>query len=283
MEILTDIQLSETESIFLKKFKNLSVNETPLPQGQGVVKISPFDDYFLFTLYDEIEGVDSPIDLSNVGTIFMVFIGKNNEIRIPNFTNVKDVDMANGQVLFRVGKDDSQKILELDNKNFYISTTMMDGDGKSDESVIYTGTFLSFQESAEVSVLNELESTQLEFAKELAKLQETINELNTNLIKRDNLIAEQNVAIEALLQSNQNLSNEIAIISESSSSEIKVLLQEAKDAQKAEDLIKLERQQSMAIDEVKISEQTKSKRKSFFAQAAKQLRSNITKANPITM
>jgi hypothetical protein len=177
MEILTDIQLSETESIFLKKFKNLSVNETPLPQGQGVVKISPFDDYFLFTLYDEIEGVDSPIDLSNVGTIFMVFIGKNNEIRIPNFTNVKDVDMANGQVLFRVGKDDSQKILELDNKNFYISTTMMDGDGKSDESVIYTGTFLSFQESAEVSVLNELESTQLEFAKELAKLQETINEL----------------------------------------------------------------------------------------------------------
>jgi hypothetical protein len=283
MEILTDIQLSETESIFLKKFKNLSVNETPLPQGQGVVKISPFDDYFLFTLYDEIEGVDSPIDLSNVGTIFMVFIGKNNEIRIPNFTNVKDVDMANGQVLFRVGKDDSQKILELDNKNFYISTTMMDGDGKSDESVIYTGTFLSFQESAEVSVLNELESTQLEFAKELAKLQETINELNTNLIKRDNLIAEQNVAIEALLQSNQNLSNEIAIISESSSSEFKVLLQEAKDAQKAEDLIKLERQQSMAIDEVKISEQTKSKRKSFFAQAAKQLRSNITKANPITM
>jgi hypothetical protein len=38
----------------------------------------------------------------------------------------------------------------------------------------------------------------------------------------------------------------------------------------------------LSIDEVKISEQTMSKKKSFFKQAAKQLRSNITKANPIT-
>lgn len=283
MEILTDIKLSETEAKFFKKFKNLSVNETPLSQGQGIIKISPFDDYILFTLYDEINGTDSPIDLSNVGTLFLVFIGKNDQIRIPNFTNVKDIDMSQGQVLFRIDKDDSQKILELDNNSFYISSMMTDNEGSSDESVIYTGKFISLQESGEQFITNQLEEAQLEFSKELAKLQETINKLNTDLVNRNNLLAEQEVVIESLRQSNQNLSNEIAIISETSSSEIKTLLQEAKDAQKQEDNLKKNRQQILSKEEVKISQETKSRRSSFFKQASKQLRNNITKVNPITI
>ena len=52
MEILTDIPLSQPEAEFYKKFKNLSVNEQPMPQGEGSIRISPFDDYFIFTLYD---------------------------------------------------------------------------------------------------------------------------------------------------------------------------------------------------------------------------------------
>jgi hypothetical protein len=283
MEILTEISLTEAQANFYKKFKNLSVNETPMSQGQGVIRISPFDDYFLFTLYDEIEGVDSPIDLINVGTIFMVFMGKNDEIRIPNFTNVKDIDMSNGQVLFRIGKDDSQKILALDNRNFYISTMMTDGEGKSDESVLYTGKFLSFQEAADASVQNQLDLTQLEYSKELAKMQEDISNLNNEVANRDNLIAEQAAVIEVLKQSNQNLSNEIAVITaNSSSTQIQALLKEAEEAQKSEEIARKNRQQILSIDEVKISEQTMSKKKSFFKQAAKQLRSNITKANPIT-
>jgi len=283
MEIRTDIPLTERESIFYKKFKNLSVNEEPKPQGDGVIRISPFDDYIIFTIYDEVDGVNKPIDLTNVGTIYMVFIGSNDEIRIPNFTNVENIDMAGGQVLFRIGKNDSRKILTLNNRNFYISTMMVDPDGASDESVIYTGTFLSFNESARVSLLNELENTRLDFSKQLALLQKTNDDLKQDISKKNNLIAEQTAVIEALRQSNQNLSNEIGVLTQKISSVVADgLLQEAQNVQKAEEEAKKNRQQIVSLQEVAESNQTKSKKKAFFDQAAKQLRSSIPGVLPIT-
>jgi hypothetical protein len=282
MEIRTDIALTETESIFYKKFKNLSVNEEPKPQGDGVIRISPFDDYFIFTIYDEVDGVNKPIDLTNVGIIFMVFIGSNDEIRIPNFTNVENIDMAGGQVLFRIGKNDSRKILALNNRNFYISTMMVDPDGSSDESVIYTGTFLSFDESAKVSLSNELENARIDFSKQLASLQKTNDDLRIDIAKKNNLIAEQTAIIEALRQSNQNISNEIGVLTQTISSAVADgLLQEAKNAQKADDEAKKNRQQIASLQEVAESDQTKSKKKAFFDQAAKQLRSNIPGGSPV--
>lgn len=283
MEILTDISLSKPEVEIYKKFKNLSVNEKPMPQGDGTIKISPFDDYFIFTLYDEIDGVDTPIDLSNVGTIYMTFIGKSDEIRIPNFTNVQDIDLSSGQVLFRISKNDSQKILSLNTRTFYISTMMTDSEGSSDESVVYTGNFLSFEESAKASLSQQLEDARLEFSKELARLQKKINDLNEDIEKKDNLISEQTAIIETFKESNQNLSNEISVLAENiPSSKSKQLLQNAKDIQNAEENIKKVRQQVTAVREVEIAQKTKSKRQAFVNQAVKQLRSNIPGVTPVT-
>lgn len=280
MDILTDTPLSQAEAEFYKKFKNLSVNEQPMSQGDGSIRISPFDDYFVFTLYDEIDGVDSPIDLSNVGTIYMVFIGKSDEIRIPNYTNVQEVDLSSGQVLFKISKDDSQKILALDNRNFYISTMMVDPDGSSDESGLYTGTFLPFDEAAKVSLTKQIDDARIEYSKQLAAMQSNIDRLNQDISQKDNLIAEQTAVIETLKKSNQSLSNEIAILAEKlSSSEAEQLLQQAKDAQLAEEAAKKSRQQITSIREVELSKQTKAINKSFFKQAAGLLRSNIPGVN----
>ena len=89
MPINTNITLTEKEKTIYQRFVNLSVNETPLPQGDATIRISPFDDYFLFTIFDEIEGEDTPIDLSNVGDIFINFIGQSDEIDIKNYTQVE--------------------------------------------------------------------------------------------------------------------------------------------------------------------------------------------------
>lgn len=283
MEILTNISLSQTEAEFYKKFKNLSVNEQPMPQGEGSIRISPFDDYFIFTLYDEIDNVDSPIDLSNVGTIFMVFIGTNDEIRIPNYTNVQDVDLSSGQVLFRISKNESQKILALNNRNFYISTRMTDPDGSSDESVLYTGTFMTFNAAAKTSLTQQLEDTRLGYSRQLASLKATIDRLNQDIFQKDNLIAEQTAIIETLKGSNQNLSNEIAVLADKVPSfSAQELLQEAKDVQQAEELVKRARLQVKSISEVGLAQQTKSKKQAFVNQAVKQLRSNIPGVNPVT-
>lgn len=45
MAIRTNIALSKEKAEIFKKFKTLSVNEEPLPQGDGTIRISPFDDY----------------------------------------------------------------------------------------------------------------------------------------------------------------------------------------------------------------------------------------------
>lgn len=283
MAINTEIPLSEKETQVYKKFVNLSVNEEPKPQGEGTIKISPFDDYFIFTIFDETDGVNTPIDLSNVGTLYMVFIGEKDEIRIPNYTNVQNVDMASGQVLFRVDSDDAKKILALDNRNFYISTKMVDPNGQSDESVLYTGTFLSFTEEPKISLSRQLEEARIQYSKEIAALQEQVTKLNTDVQQKDQLISEQTVVIGSLKESNQNLSNEIAILTEQiSSAKASQLLAEATAAQKAEELAKQQRQQIESINKVKETASTAAKQKAFFTQAAKQLIKTIPGVNQVT-
>ena len=164
-QIDTKITVKERQVQYYKKFKNLSVNEEILPQGDGNIRISPFDDYFLFTLYDEKDGENTPIDLSNVGTLFISFIGNNDEIKIPNYTNVEDIDMSAGQVLFRISKENGKKILSLDNKNFYISTAMVSQDGtESDESVVYTGTFSKLTDEAKKSLTSQMDAIAEEYS-----------------------------------------------------------------------------------------------------------------------
>ena len=214
MEIQTNIPLTSTESKIYKRFTTLSVNEKPLPQGDAVIKISPFDDYFVFTLYDELDGEDKPIDLSNVGSLYISFIGDNDEIRIPYYTNVQNIDMSQGQVLFRISKDDSKKILALDNNNFYISTQMIAADGSvSDETVLYTGKFKALDQEVSEALTTQLEDAAINYAKELA----TLTDENAKLRQENGTLraigAQLNLTIQQLRSSNQQLSNELATLS----------------------------------------------------------------------
>lgn len=283
MAINTEIPLAEKEVLVYKRFVNLSVNEEPKPQGEGVIKISPFDDYFIFTIFDETDGVNTPIDLSNVGTLYMVFISEKDEIRIPNYTNVQNVDMASGQVLFRIDSNDAKKILALKNRNFYISTMMSDPDGESDESVLYTGTFLSFTEEPKVSLSAQLEQARLQYSKEIASLQDQVAKLTADIKQRDQLISEQNVIIGAFKKSNQNLSNEITVLTqEMGSTKAEELLLDATSVQKAEELAQKQRQQIESINKAKESAATAAKQKAFFLQASRQLIKNVPGVNQVT-
>jgi len=248
--INTNQPVSKTEAQIYKKFKNLSINEEPLPQGDGSIRISPFDDYFIFTFFDESNGENVPIDLSNVGTLMMSFIGKNDEIRIPYYTNVSDVDLSQGQVLFRISKDDSKKILNLDNNNFYISTKMVSNDGsESDESVIYTGTFQSITDDARVSLTSQIDDLRIQYTKDVAIL---TNE-NTTLKKQVNDLTTQlnqaNLIIQNLRNSNESLTNDLFELSKDlTSQKIEKTLNDAKQAQAVADKNQNEVTQKNAIN-----------------------------------
>ena len=181
--IRTNVSVTKTQKEYYQKFVNLAVNEKPLPQGDGIIRISPFDDYFLFTIFDEIDGEDTPIDLSNVGDIFINFIGTTDEVDIMNHTQVAEVDLSQGEVLFRITRSDSKKVLALDNSNFYISTKMVSPlDGSiSDESILYQGIWLAFDDASRITLTSQIEEQRLAYSEELARLK-----LENDALKEDN-------------------------------------------------------------------------------------------------
>jgi hypothetical protein len=134
------------EQKVVKQIDALSINDEKLSQGNAYIGISPFDDYYLFTIYKEVDGEDLAIDLSKLGSLYLNFYGENEEIKIINYDNVQDIDLSQGQVLFKVSKENGKKILKFKNNIFYISNRLVIDDQISDESVIYSGKFYPFNE-----------------------------------------------------------------------------------------------------------------------------------------
>ena len=96
------------------RIEQLASNSTMYYRGDQCMEISPFDNYYMFTIYREStdkEQDDSiPLNLTNLGSLYLSFINGEEEVRIENYKYAEDVDMANGEVVFRIGKDDAKKI-----------------------------------------------------------------------------------------------------------------------------------------------------------------------------
>jgi len=283
--INTNASVTKKQKEYYQRFVNLSVNELPLPQGDGMIRISPFDDYFLFTLYDEVDGEDKPIDLSNVGTLYLNFLGDTDDIDIKNHTQVDEVDLSQGEVLFRITRSDSKKILALTNNNFYISTKMIDPqDGStSDESVLYQGIWLAVDDANRITLTSQIEKQRLEYSIELAKLQaenEALKKENAELV---NSAEEDTLTIQTLQNSNEELTNEIAELSKDlKSTKIKLINRRAKEAQAYSIRQIKKKQQIRAIRESAKVAQTKSKKKYFYKTASKNLQNYTIGRNRVS-
>mgnify|MGYP003133126417 CR=1 FL=1 len=285
MAIETNISLTKTQKEFYQKFVNLSVNEVPLPQGDGTIRISPFDDYYLFTLFDEVDGEDTPIDLSNVGSLFLNFIGDKDDIDIKNHTQVEEVDMSQGEVLFRITRSDSKKILALNNNNFYISTKMVDpvDESTSDETIIYQGIWLAFDDASRTTLTSQLEEQRLEYSVELAKLKEENEKLKIENGELVQSAEEDTLTIQRLEASNVELTNEIGELTKNlKSTTVELLKKRAKEAQAFSEKQIKKKQQIRAIKKSAQVAQTKSKKKGFYKSAAKNLQNFTTSRNAVT-
>lgn len=300
--ITSNISTTKPYLEYYQRFVTLDPSANPLPNGDGTIRISPFDDYIIFTLYDETSEIrpstesqqatvgaenvtnttDTPIDLSNVGTLTLVFVGENDEIRIPNWTQVQDVDLAQGQVLFRIDKESSKKILALDNNNFYVSTRMEDMNGVSDESVLYTGTFLGLTDAVQQSMTAKLNAQSDLYAKELAIKDEIIRKFNYNQTLLLATVDELNNTIISLQKSNITLTNEVEVLSTklgSISSELAI--EEARNAQLLADRARTKRMQIQSLDVSAKQAKTKAKKRRFWQQSAAANQEFNTTSNPV--
>jgi len=283
--VRTNISLTKTEKEFYQRFVNLSVNEEPLPQGDGMIRISLFDDYYLFTIYDEIDNEDTPIDLSNVGDLYLNFIGSTDEIDILNHTQVDEIDLAQGQILFRITRSDSKKILALDNNNFYISSKMVDPtDGStSDETVLYQGVWLAVDDANRITLTRQIEEARTEYSILLGRLQTQIDELTQDNAELITSAQEDEATIIRLQNNNNELTDELAELTKDlKSTRIAALNQRAKEAQKYAELQMQRRQQVKALKQSLITALTKSKKVEFYKNAAKNLQNFTVGKTPIT-
>lgn len=191
-------------------------------KGDVCLKISPFDNFRKFTLYENWKNNDrKTINISSGQKLFLVFKTKKKEIRIPEYNTTNSgitIDKVNGEVLFKISKKNAIDILSLDDKTFYITrvyeTTDMTGDNvtSSDEEVIYTGQWKD-ESSASIE----------DYTSKIKTLLNTLNERNqqiSNLQASNAALMEQNVNLATQIEDLKNINNSLS--SEVSTLEAKV-------------------------------------------------------------
>lgn len=196
------------------RIERLASNSTMHYRGDTCIEISPFTNYYLFTIYKESndEKVDDhvPLNLTNLGTVWLSFINGDTKIRIPNYKNVENVDMANGEVVFRISEEEASRILALGNNTFYISTAITDGKTSSDETVLFSGSWNDYSlamKSSLTETIQTLNATINSLETKLSSDTETyISQLDAAQIEIENLKAEKEALSAKIIELETKLS-----------------------------------------------------------------------------
>ena len=207
---------------------NLVTGDTSKPIkgiGELALRISKFDCYRLFTLYEDVKN-RKVMDVSGDQRYYLVFRSPKKEIRIPEYDpqGFFEVDKTNGCILFKITKKNAEDILSMKTageKIFHIIRVFEERDefGKvlniTDEVEVYNGkwgddyAFSAYSSENKIDLLTKALAAQVD---KNAKLQAEYNELfmkyNEEVTNNANLnqkITELESAIEGLKLQLENL------------------------------------------------------------------------------
>ena len=185
-------------------------------KGDICLKLNPFDNYRMFTLYEDWRSDDrKPIDLSNGQKVYLVFKSKKKEIRIPEYDAIESdytVDKVNGQVLFKISKKNAIDILAMDNKVFYITrvyeTTDFTGQNvvSSDEEVLYTGQWNDESSNAIDNYTSQIKNL-MAMLEERNKQIRDLQEANVKLLSQN---ADFAIKLEEIQNENDKMSSQLS-------------------------------------------------------------------------
>ena len=193
-----------------------NVNSTIYGKGDICLKLNPFDNFRMFTLYENWRSDDrTPLDLSNGQKVYLVFKSKNKEIRIPEYDLIDSeysVDKVNGQVLFKISKKNAIDILAMDTNVFYITRVyeVTDYTGEkvvtSDEEVLYTGQWKDESQNTVDNYTSQL--------KTVTSILDDRNQQIKDLMESNARLMQQNAeyaeTINNLQSENEKMTNEIS-------------------------------------------------------------------------
>lgn len=192
--------------------------------GELALRISKFDSYRLFTLYENVKE-RKVMDVSGEQKYYLVFKSPKKEIRIPEYDpkGFFEVDKVNGCILFKITKKNAEDILGMrtaGEKIFHIIRVFEDRDefGKvlnvTDEVEVYRGkwgddyAFSTFSTENKVDLLNKALAAQVDKnAKLMVEYNDLLEQNNHEVEKTTNLEKELEV-MRAERDSLQTIVNE---------------------------------------------------------------------------
>ena len=188
------------------------VNDTIYAKGDTCLLINPFDTYHLFRIYNNWNTESKSLfNLSDSGQkIFLIFKSNKTEIRIPEFDNfgsTYSVDRTNGEVLFKITKENANNILAMSSNTFYLTRVFeyYDGDGNliytSGEEVIFTGKWADESKWASSSLTAMIES-----------LKKQLESANSQIYSLTRTVNEQKLRLESYIEENQSLQERVTTL-----------------------------------------------------------------------
>ena len=180
------------------------------------ILVSPFDNFFLFTIESQVNGARTATDLSVYREAYITFKDNDNyAVRVKSAPMFGTEAAARGEITFTVLSYDALQARKIKQKSFLISVIREYPDKTTDESVIYSGNWDLFEKSAEleynavsvgvqknidqdVADVNDLTKQKTVLTAEIAALQDTVTSkeseksslettLNANLAKLSSL------------------------------------------------------------------------------------------------
>lgn len=149
-------------------------------QGKLPMIIQPFDNILKFKVYTRtirphLPDLIQPMNLNLNSHISLIFNTQQGQIKIDNSQDHTKAKPGNGEILFKVTKDQATKILASSNNNFHLVSTAGDGTQTS----FYSGKWYSVDDRDKVTSAYEKEKSN---ASIIADLQSQITELQDQLI-----------------------------------------------------------------------------------------------------
>lgn len=177
--------------------------------GELVLRISKFDSYRLFTLYENVKE-RKLMDVSGEQKYYLVFKSPKKEIRIPEYDpkGFFEVDKVNGCILFKITKKNAEDILSMKSageKIFHIIRVFEERDefGKvlnvTDEVEVYNGKWGDDYAFSAYSTENKVELLTQALAVQIDKNARMTTEYN-DLLEKYNEEAEKTASLEKELE-----------------------------------------------------------------------------------
>jgi hypothetical protein len=124
-----------------------------------ILAISPFSNFFTFTLQKNDGGILSTVNLENIKEAYLVFEDTTgNPVRVSSLISKGREGLNEGIVSFLISQNDARRIRSFTNTKYTLTVLEQRLDGVIDESPVYEDSWILYEKKAEVAYNSSLSS-----------------------------------------------------------------------------------------------------------------------------